>query len=91
MKKTRLGILAAAFGFGVSALAFAPNAAYAQVKAPKQTKKPKTKQKKPAAKSFKVGPNEVAHYVVDDASKRNEVTFTSRAPKETIKGKADRT
>ena len=90
MEKIRLGILVAVFGFCVSALTFAPNTAYAQVKAPKQTKKPKTKQKKPAAKAFRVGPNEVAHYVVDDVSKRNEVTFTSKAPRETIKGKADR-
>ncbi len=70
----------------------APDIAGAQVRAPKQDK-PKKKSKKPkktAAKAFKIGPDEIVHYVVDDASKRNEVSFTSRAPKETIKAKADR-
>ena len=39
-------------------------------------------------KGFAFGPDAMTHFIIDASSKRNEVVFTSKAPKETIKGKA---
>lgn len=40
----------------------------------------------PASVGFESAPDEVVKYVVDGASKRNQVVFISKAPKETFKG-----
>ena len=47
---------------------------------------PKTTEKND--KGFAFGPDAMTHFILDVASKKNEVVFTSKAPKETIKGKA---
>lgn len=80
----------------LAVLAFSP-AAQAQSegsgpKAPKTKDKSKHGKKrrkpaKPKPESFKVGPDELTHYAVEETSQRDEVVFTSKAPKETIKGK----
>lgn len=44
------------------------------------------KPREPAKVGFEAAPDESLEYVVDAGSKRNEVVFVSRAPKETIKG-----
>lgn len=53
-----------------------------------KTKKKSRKPAKPKPHSFAVGPAEVMHYAVEETSQRNEITFTSKAPKETINGKS---
>ncbi len=52
------------------------------------TKKKPKKPAKPKPQSFKVGPKELTHYAVEETSQRNEVAFTSQAPKEPIKGRS---
>ncbi len=66
-----------------------PRIAAAQEKSDTKTKqKEKKPKKKPRPGGFKVGPKSEAHYAVDSQAARNEVTFTSKAPKETIVGKS---
>lgn len=68
--------------FGLSAL-LAP-AGYAADSAPSKQKK--SIRKKPVDRGFLIGPKRTTYYEVDTDSSRNQVTFTSKAPKETIVG-----
>lgn len=43
-----------------------------------------------AKKGLELAPDKVMNFTVDARSKRNEVVFVSKAPKETIKGKAEK-
>jgi len=52
----------------------------------KPSSKGKSAKKKSAPRGFRVGPKHKTHYEVDPDSSRNQVTFTSKAPKETIVG-----
>ena len=49
----------------------------------------KNKKKKAVHRGFRIGPKHTTHYVVDPDSSRNQVTFTSKAPRETITGKSN--
>lgn len=53
---------------------------------PSSKKKHARKRAKRKPRGFKIGPKSKTHYVVDAGSSRNQITFTSRAPRETIKG-----
>jgi polyisoprenoid-binding protein YceI len=57
------------------------------VRAKKRTPPPVKQPEEKNEKGFAAGPDAMTHFVIDTASKRNEVVFTSKAPKETIKGK----
>lgn len=84
--------------FSLIAPVVTPRNAFAQSDEPKKkdkdkdadTDKPQKKGKKPAKKvlGFRVGPREKTTFTVDAGSSRNEISFTSKAPKETITGKA---
>ncbi len=52
----------------------------------KPSSKGKSAKKKSAPRGFRVGPKRTTHYEVDPDSSRNRVTFTSKAPRETIVG-----
>lgn len=52
----------------------------------KPSGKDKSAKKKSAPRGFRVGPKRTTHYEVDPDSSRNQVTFTSKAPRETIVG-----
>lgn len=52
----------------------------------KPSDKDKSAKKKSAPRGFRVGPKRTTHYEVDSDSSRNQVTFTSKAPRETIVG-----
>ncbi len=82
----------------LSAIAAPPHAAVADP----ATKKPSDKKKKEPAKQepkessgetkkaalgFKVGPREASHFEIDPSAEGNNVSFTSKTPKETFVGK----
>jgi len=59
---------------------------------PKDDDKKKEKEEPAAADAvtgFKTAPDEKIRYEIDTDSERNQVSFTSKAPRETIKGKVD--
>lgn len=66
-----------------------PDTLYAppRLSPPSRAKKPSVPAPTAAGPGFQVGPDAVTLYQVDSESDRNEVVFTSKAPKETIKGK----
>lgn len=56
--------------------------------APPKVAGPQMGRRPAAPPTFDVGPDAMGNYEVDSTSSVNEVVFTSKAPKETIKGKA---
>ncbi|MFQ5411585.1 MAG: YceI family protein [Phycisphaerae bacterium] len=63
-----------------------PQSALADGKPGNKTKR--SSKKKSKTRGFNTGPKSKTHYVVDAEAPGNEVTFTSKAPRETIVGKA---
>lgn len=70
-----------------------PEALYAgpKLQGPSRSKRPKIagpSMNQSTAAGFEAGPDAVTNYQVDVESQTNEVVFTSKAPKETIKGRS---
>lgn len=75
-----------AFSLYLVALAFIPTVMAGPV--PGGMGRKEEPKKADARKGIELAPDKVLKFTVDDKSKRNEVVFISKTPKETIKGKA---
>ncbi|MFQ5411209.1 MAG: YceI family protein [Phycisphaerae bacterium] len=83
---SRIRLLTAALLVCLIGAGVKPSACHALHEPDAKTRKSSRKQSK--TRGFMVGPKIKTHYVIDADAPGNEITFTSRAPKETIVGKA---
>ena len=93
MKRFLTGLFVFTFlGTTVGVLAYEPPIAVgrkAKQKATEHAAGPATKHES-SSEGFTYGPDKKTKYEIDPDSDRNQITFTSKAPKETFKGKANR-
>jgi polyisoprenoid-binding protein YceI len=93
MKRFLTGLFAFSFLAALgSAIAFEPPIAVGRKAKQKANEHEAAPEGKGAVSSdgFTYGPDKKTKYEIDPDSDRNQITFTSKAPKETIKGKANR-
>src|SRR5262245_60942556 len=91
MKRFLAGLFAFSFLTVIgSAIAFEPPIAVGRKAKQKATEHAAAPDSKVSSEGFTYGPDKKTKYEIDTDSDRNQVTFTSKAPKETIKGKANR-
>src|SRR5262245_1348689 len=87
MKRFLTGLFAFSFIAVIgSAVAFEPPIAVGKKAKQKANEHAAAPDSKVSSEGFTYGPDKKTKYEIDPDSERNQITFTSKAPKETIKG-----